>query len=58
MIDLTPHIETIAQRVLGTPNAKFSTRDQLRFGTQAEKHELSELYEAKIRKMKVRVSGR
>lgn len=25
--------------------------DQLRFGTQAEKHELSELYEAKIRKM-------
>ena len=25
--------------------------DQLRFGSQAEKHELSELYEAKIRKM-------
>jgi type I restriction enzyme M protein len=25
--------------------------DQLRFGTQAEKHEMSELYEAKIRKM-------
>jgi putative DNA primase/helicase len=31
--DLWPHTEEIARRLLGQPNERLSTRDQLRFGT-------------------------
>lgn len=32
MIDLSPHIDAVARRLLGVPNAKLSTKTELKFG--------------------------
>jgi len=34
MIDLAPHIATIARRLLGAPNSRYSTHDQWRYGNK------------------------
>ena len=33
MIDLSPHIDAIARRILGVPNSRLSTSTQLRYGS-------------------------